>query len=95
VQDLDEVVQAAKTRRPKDQEEGKIKFEAHDFFEPQPIENADVYLLRFICYDHSDKYAAKMANIESAMGPTSRIIIMDGVLPPPGTLSRAEERRLR
>ncbi|KAK5321117.1 hypothetical protein LTR93_006359 [Exophiala xenobiotica] len=96
VQDLDEVVQAAKTRRPKAQEEGKIKFEAHDFFEPQPIKNADVYLLRFICHDHSDKYAAKiLANIVSAMGPTSRIIIMDGVLPPPGTLSRAEERRLR
>lgn len=96
VQDLDEVVQAAKTGRVKAQEEGKIKFEAHDFFEPQPIKNADIYLLRLICHDHSDKYAAKiLANIVSAMGPTSRIIIMDGVLPPPGTLTRAEERKLR
>lgn len=96
VQDLDEVVQAAKTGQVKDQKEEKIKFEAHDFFEPQPIKNADVYLLRFICHDHSDKYAAKiLANIVSTMGPTSRILIMDGVMPPPGTLSRAEERKLR
>ncbi|KAK4942802.1 hypothetical protein LTR10_017562 [Elasticomyces elasticus] len=96
VQDLEKVIRTAKTERINDRHGERVKFEAHDFFEPQPIRNADVYLLRFICHDYSDKYAAKiLANIVSAMGPKSKILIVDGVLPPPGTLTKAEERKLR
>jgi hypothetical protein len=27
---------------------GRVKFQAHDFFEPNPVKNADVYWLRGI-----------------------------------------------
>lgn len=96
VQDLEKVIRAAKSERGADHNGERVKFVVHDFFEPQTIKNADVYLLRFICHDYSDKYASKiLANIVPAMGPNSRILIVDGVLPPPGTLTMAEERKLR
>lgn len=50
VQDLARVVVAAKTERASatGRNGGKVRFEAHGFFEPQPVKDADVYLLRFI-----------------------------------------------
>jgi O-methyltransferase domain len=60
------------------------------------VKHAEVYLLRFICHDYSDKYAAKiLQNIVPAMGPNSRLIIRDGVIPPPGTISKMDERLMR
>ncbi|KIX03594.1 uncharacterized protein Z518_07147 [Rhinocladiella mackenziei CBS 650.93] len=96
VQDLEKVIAEAKGRQPEGKETEKIKFEVHDFFTPQPIKSADVYLLRLICHDYSDKYAAKiLKNLVSAMGPKSRLVLVDSVMPDPGTLSKIDERRLR
>lgn len=33
----------------------RIEFMPHDFFNEQPVKGADVYLLRFILHDHSDR----------------------------------------
>ena len=35
--------------------EANIRFMAHDFFEKQPVKEADVYLFRFILHDHPDR----------------------------------------
>lgn len=35
---------------------GRISFQAHDFFQEQPVKGADVYLLRLVLHDWSDKY---------------------------------------
>jgi 6-hydroxytryprostatin B O-methyltransferase len=93
VQDLEKVVEGVKERVKGQKHFERIEFQAHSFFEPQPVRGAHVYLLRFICHDYSDKYAAKiLGNIIPAMGPKSRIVVMDGVVPPPGILSHLEER---
>jgi 6-hydroxytryprostatin B O-methyltransferase len=96
-QDLEKVVEAAKEERKNENKENpRISFKAHDFFTPQPIQNADVYLLRFICHDYSDKYAAKiLASITPAMGPNSRIVVVESIVPPAGSLGRFDERRMR
>ncbi|KAF8860842.1 S-adenosyl-L-methionine-dependent methyltransferase [Acephala macrosclerotiorum] len=53
-----------------------------DFFEPQPVKNAHVYFLRRILHDFYEPPCIKiLKNIASAMGPTSRLIIADMVLP--------------
>jgi O-methyltransferase domain len=63
----------------------RVTFQAHDFFTPQPVKGAAVYVLRFILHDWSDKYAARILdNIVPALKDGSRVIVIEHVLPPPG-----------
>ncbi|CAN9179538.1 unnamed protein product [Alternaria sp. RS040] len=60
---------------------GRVTFQAHDFFQPNPVKNADVYWLRGILHDWSDDYCvAILKAIKTAMGPKSRILICDPVM---------------
>ncbi|KAJ9657495.1 hypothetical protein H2198_004256 [Neophaeococcomyces mojaviensis] len=96
VQDLENVVHDMRERTNEQPGYEKISFEAHNFFTPQPVKDADVYLLRFICHDYSDKYAAKiLQSLVPALGPKSKVLIFDGVMPAPGTVGRLEERKAR
>ena len=96
VQDLPKIIEGANTEEVPEEVKGRIDFMTHAFFSPQPIKGADVYLLRFIMHNYSDKYASKiLKNIVPAMGKSSRLIIMDGVMPAPGSVPKAEERSVR
>jgi 6-hydroxytryprostatin B O-methyltransferase len=71
----------------------RVTFEAHDFFTPQPIQGADVYLLKHILHDWPDRMAAKiLQGIVTAMTKNSRIIIYEGVLPEPNTVPKPMEK---
>ncbi|KAL2809151.1 O-methyltransferase-domain-containing protein [Aspergillus granulosus] len=64
-----------------------IRFQVHNFFEPNPETSADVYFLRHIIHDWADDYAIKiLRNIASVMKPAAKIVIMDTVLPERGVL---------
>lgn len=68
----------------------------HDFFQPQPHVGADVYLLRTILHDWPDADAIKILKCTvSAMASSSRLLIMDMVLPKPGSGSSTHEAALR
>ena len=74
----------------------RISFQEHDFFQTQPVHGAEVYLLRMILHDWSDADAVMiLRKLVGAMGPGSRIIIMDSVLPRSGSMPSAQERTLR
>jgi 6-hydroxytryprostatin B O-methyltransferase len=74
----------------------RIEFQEHDFFHPQPTEDADVYLLRMIIHDWADEDAVKiLKELAKVMKEGSRILIMDMVLPTPGGGSRTLEASLR
>ncbi|KAJ4312052.1 fusarubin cluster-methyltransferase [Fusarium piperis] len=74
----------------------RIEILDYDFFTPQPVKAADVYLLRTIIHDWPDADAVKiLRGIVEAMGPSSRLLIMDMVLPKPGSGSRTFEAALR
>lgn len=74
----------------------RFSFMPHDFFTPQPVKNAAVYFLRMIMHDYSDKYCRViLRHIVDAMGPDSKIVIMDQVLPPVGAAPKAIERIMR
>ncbi|KAG5746731.1 hypothetical protein H9Q72_011976 [Fusarium xylarioides] len=98
IEDLPEPIENAKTRLseiPSDIK-SRIDIKAYDFFTPQPIKNADVYLLRTILHDWPDADAIKIIQgIVAAMGPSSRLLIMDMVLPKPGSGSVTFEAALR
>ncbi|KAG9570403.1 hypothetical protein KCU71_g1386, partial [Aureobasidium melanogenum] len=98
VQDLPEVVKnSSSTCVSSDLKQAtRIKFQAHNFFDKQPVHGADVYLFRMILHDWTFDNAV---NIISNTVPTLRrkpkIIIMDTVLPEPWSILSAAERLLR
>lgn len=74
----------------------RFTFQAHDFFKLNPIERADVYLLRLILHEWPDEDAVKiLQNIAPRMAPNTRILINDSVVPPPGTMSPLQEKYIR
>jgi len=69
---------------------------AHDFITEQPVRGADVYLLRWILHNWSDKYSTQiLRNLVPALKPGAKVVICDNVLLAPGLLSRWHETRLR
>lgn len=74
----------------------RLTFQAHDFTQPQPVHGADVYLLRMILHDWPDDQAKViLERIATAMKEDSRLLIMDTVLPEPGSVPVSVERAMR
>ncbi|KAF9691483.1 hypothetical protein EKO04_010533 [Ascochyta lentis] len=77
----------------------RIEFQAQDFFEPQPAERANVFLMRMILHDWPKDEAVKiLRNIVPALkasGRGVRLLIQDTVLPIPGSVSSTQEALLR
>lgn len=73
-----------------------MEFQVHDFFTPNPVSTADVYLLRHILHDWGDKYAIEiLRNISRVMKQSARILIVDAVMPQPGSIPWQLERMFR
>ena len=75
----------------------RIEFMQHSFFDPQPIKDADVYLLRMVLHDWQLADALEiLTHLRVGLKkPGARILVMDTVLPRPGTMPALEERKLR
>lgn len=86
LQDREGTIKDAENSRPPELK--SVKAMPHDFFEPQPVKGALVYILRRIMRDWSDKHNAWiLGHCRYAMAPHSRILIVDQVMPnPPTTL---------
>lgn len=79
MQNLEQVVNDTKERTKVDPPQ-RIRWEFHNFFQAQPIQDARVYLLRFILYDYSDKYAAEVLRaIVPAISVESKVSLFDGL----------------
>ncbi|KAF2763086.1 o-methyltransferas-like protein [Pseudovirgaria hyperparasitica] len=66
----------------KDEDIPNVEKMEHDFFTPQPVKNAHVYLLRRILHDFYMPVCKDIVrNIASAMGKDSRLLIGDFVVP--------------
>ena len=90
VQDLPGVIKNSQKLLPKN--ESRMTFMAHDFFTEQPVKGANIYLLRQILHDWSDKYAARILGaLVPALTKNSTILIMEHILPEPGTLPTGQE----
>ena len=70
----------------------RVSFQAHDFFTEQPVQGAH-YLMKHILHDWPDNYNIKiLQHIVKAMGPESKVFIVDSVVPPHGQLPYFLER---
>lgn len=95
VQDKAEVVELGREMLPANVRD-RVSFMSHDFFTEQPVKNADVYALRWILHDWSDKYAVRILQaLIPALKPGARILVIEQVLPEPGTASRYQEKTFR
>ena len=75
---------------------GRISFQAHDFFQEQPMKGADVYLLRLILHDWSDKYSKMIIKaLIPALKPGAKVVINDRVIPGRGEATYLAEREAR
>ncbi len=73
-----------------------VSFMAHDFFVVQPVKGAEVYLLRWILQDWSDKYAIRILQaLIPALKVGSKIVVHEHILPQPGEAHLLQERTLR
>ncbi|KAK8848902.1 bikaverin cluster-O-methyltransferase [Apiospora arundinis] len=108
VQDLPEVVEGGPkilAGVPDASITSRIQYQAHSFFEPNPVVGADFYLLRLILHDWGAEDCVRILRaIVPAMRSTNRnrsrdsgstIVIMDSVLPAPGSVPRSVERVVR
>ncbi|KAI9654772.1 MAG: hypothetical protein M1821_005766 [Bathelium mastoideum] len=95
IQDLSDVVAHAETLWPTDMK-GRATFQTHNFFQLQPCHGADVYLFKHVLHDWTDEQVIEiLKNTAIAMRPGSRILIVDGVVPEPGTFKQHEESAIR
>ncbi|KAF2167489.1 hypothetical protein M409DRAFT_66047 [Zasmidium cellare ATCC 36951] len=89
VQDLPDVIDEAG----KDDVDGRVKFMAHDFFTEQPVKDADVYFMRFILHNWSDKYCVQILQaLVPALKPGARILLNEQSLQPSSAVPPRYER---
>ena len=95
VQDLPDTIAGMPEHVPAELQE-RVTGLAHDFLQPNPTPGADVYLLRWILHDWSDKYSVKiLQNLIPALKKGAKIVINDICVPQPGVLGINADRQLR
>ncbi|KAJ7449160.1 O-methyltransferase, partial [Mycena latifolia] len=61
---------------------GAVRFQVHDFFTPQPVADAAVFLLRVVLHDWPDAFAQRiLLRLREAAAPHTRLVLADFVLP--------------
>ncbi|KAI0261382.1 S-adenosyl-L-methionine-dependent methyltransferase [Gloeopeniophorella convolvens] len=86
IEDLPTVIEDAKKfwteTSPQAVKDGRVVFQDQDFFQPQAIQGASVYLLRFIIHDWSDEHCITiLKNLRRVALPTTRLLIFEHVMP--------------
>lgn len=94
VQDLPGPIASGKDAVPADVSE-RVEFVVHDFFTEQPV-NADAYFFRYIFHNWGDRKVLEILRaLVPALRPGAKVIINDYILPEPGSMDIAQERRAR
>ncbi|KAL8733397.1 MAG: hypothetical protein Q9181_003605 [Wetmoreana brouardii] len=95
VQDRPEVIGVGEKSLPSDLR-GRVSFMAHDFFKEQPVKDADIYILRWILHNWSDKYAVRiLQRLIPALKRGAKVLVLEHILPVPGEISRYQEKAHR
>ncbi|KAI1439378.1 S-adenosyl-L-methionine-dependent methyltransferase [Annulohypoxylon stygium] len=95
VQDQPHIIKGLRERIPTDLKD-RVRGMEHDFFRPQPVKGADVYLLRWVLHDWSDKYCIKILQAQvPGLKKGAKVVINDICIPEPGQVGIAADRGLR
>lgn len=95
VEDTPDVVEQGRKSLPSSLQD-RISFQAHDLFQEQPIKDADVYLLRLVLHDWSDKYSKMIIrSLIPALKPGAKVVVSDRVIPGRNEVHYLVEREAR
>ncbi|CRG83602.1 Sterigmatocystin 8-O-methyltransferase [Talaromyces islandicus] len=101
VQDLPELSSTAKkmimSKEPQLENSNRVIFQAHDFFQPQPVRNdATVYMYRQILHDWPDKDAISILKaLVPALNDGDTLLLFEAIQPLPNTVPNEIERLIR
>ncbi|KAG6898617.1 hypothetical protein C0993_005644 [Termitomyces sp. T159_Od127] len=60
---------------------GRLSFSPHDFFNPQPVTNASVFILRQILHDWSDPYCVRiLTELRAVATPDTKLVLVDSII---------------
>jgi len=60
---------------------GRVQFQEHNFYDAQPVKNADVFYMRMIMHDYPDKICITiLKHLRAAAKPTTQLVITDNVI---------------
>jgi hypothetical protein len=95
-QDLEKALASVDHSKIPEELKDRVSFTPHDFFNPQPVHDADVYFFRWIFHGWSDHFAVKILQSHiPALKKGARILINEWVMPDPGEISNWDERIMR
>lgn len=98
VQDLPQVISDSQSKLEQSHPElkGRVSYMAHDMFSEQPVKGADAYYFRKVIHDWPKAECVKiLRSLLPAMKPGARVLVSDYVLPPPGELTKIQDKLLR
>ncbi|KAI1127775.1 O-methyltransferase-domain-containing protein [Nemania abortiva] len=99
VQDISPQMLSQAQQQQQDHGDGRVTFQQHDFFDPQPVQDASAFLLRQCLHNNSDSDAVRIIRaVVPALercAPGTPLLINEVILPEPGTATRFEEHHLR
>lgn len=79
--------------------DNRLILQQHNFFDPQPVHNASVFILRQCLHNYHDEEATKILRaVVPAMersGPRTTLLINEMILPEKNTVARSLENQLR
>ncbi|THU93684.1 S-adenosyl-L-methionine-dependent methyltransferase [Dendrothele bispora CBS 962.96] len=86
IQDLPNVIEEGKklwkTKMPAALAAGRVRFEVHDFLSPQPIKDANVFLVKQILHNWSVGYTTRiLRHLREAAQPNTLLVIIENITP--------------
>ncbi|KAF8182513.1 O-methyltransferase [Mycena galopus ATCC 62051] len=98
-QDLEHQVDGAKLHWkenfPSHVESQMVEFQAHDFFQPQPVKDVSVFLLRYILHNWPDVRAAELLRrLREAAQPTTQLVVIEKILSVAATVPSSDEEAI-
>ncbi|KAF4566231.1 hypothetical protein EYR40_001952 [Pleurotus pulmonarius] len=62
--------------------DGTVKLQAHDFFTPQVVWNASIFLCRMICHDYGKTKATQiLSHLRQAASPETKLLLIEQIVP--------------
>ncbi|KAJ7488300.1 O-methyltransferase [Mycena latifolia] len=85
-QDLGPAVELSKTHWkenfPAHVDNKLVEFQAHDFFTPQPVKEASVFLMRYVIHDWANVQAISiLTQLREAAKPTTKLVLLEKIVP--------------
>ena len=62
--------------------DGQVTIQGHSFFTPQPVKDADIFLLRYVLHDWSNAKAIEILKLlrEVAVPGKTKVVVIDGII---------------